>query len=140
MLVAGLAMLFLLGAWHMAGIHLIRRVRPVSDSRPYLAVMVAFWGLVLLHFSEIVLGAGAYALALSFPDTGSISHVGGSRAAGLLYFSGINFATLGFTGQDARGPVRLLVMLQALGGFMLITWSATLVYSIWGDEFRKGND
>jgi hypothetical protein len=55
--------------------------------------------------------------------------------AGLLYFSGVTFATLGFTAQKAVGAIRLLVMAEALGGFMLITWSATFVYSIWSDRF-----
>ncbi|AKH43927.1 hypothetical protein WYH_02900 [Croceibacterium atlanticum] len=133
----GLAVQALLGAWHLYGLRLIKKIRPVGDEHPHLGVLAAFWGLGILHFSEIVLGAAAYALALTIPAAGNISQVEGSQAAELLYFSGTTFTTLGLTHQQASGPIRLLVMLQSLGGFMLITWSATFVYTIWGELFRR---
>jgi hypothetical protein len=141
MLGAGLALIMAAGAWHLGGILLIKRLKPDSRHHPHLAVLITFWGLVLLHFSEIVLAALFYALVLSFPGAGSIREGYGEGLGGLIYFSGISFATLGFTQQIAAGPIRLLAMLQSLGGFMLITWSATFVYSIWDERFRQtGND
>ena len=50
---------------------------------------------------------------------------------GLIYFSGINFTSLGYTQIEAAGPLRLINMMQSLGGFMILTWSATFSYSIW---------
>ncbi len=138
MLAIGLVLLLGSGAWHLGGILLIKRCKPDSGEHPYLAVLLTFWGIALLHLSEIALGAFAYSLVLSLPGAGSISDSFGSSASGLLYFSGITFTTLGLTQQTVSGPVRLLVMLQALGGFMLITWSATFVYSIWDERFRQG--
>lgn len=136
----GLLFIAFLGAWHLGGLLLIRKAKPSSGQHPYFAVLVTFWGLLLLHFSEIALGALAYALVLGIEGTGTLSEGYGSSMGGLLYFSGTTFATLGFTQQTATGAVRLLVMLQALGGFMLITWSATFVYSIWEERFRHPED
>lgn len=132
----GILLLMAGGAWHLAGILLIKRVTPKASNRPLLGVLLTFWGLLFLHLSEIAASAFIYALVLSLPETGSIARGYGDTIAGLLYFSGINYATLGYTQQVAHGPLRLLAMLQALGGFMLITWSATLVYSVWADQFR----
>jgi hypothetical protein len=140
MLGAGLALLMISGAWHLGGILLIERVKPDSGRHPHFAVLLTFWCLIILHFSEIAIAAAAYALALTIPGAGSISEGYGDSAGGLLYFSGITFTTLGFTQQTTVGPVRLLAMLQALGGFMLITWSATFVYSIWDERFRQTDD
>ncbi len=137
---AGLALLMVSGAWHLGGILLIKRLKPDSKSHPHLAVLITFWGLVLLHFTEIALAAIGYALALSVPGAGTISEGYGDSAGGLLYFSGITFTTLGLTQQTTAGPIRLLAMLQALGGFMLITWSATFVYSIWDERFRQTDE
>lgn len=140
MLGAGVALLLVSGVWHLGGILAIKACKPASGEHPYLAVLVTFWGLALLHLSEIALAAGGYWLALSLPDTGAITHESGTRMAGLLYFSGVSFATMGYTAQDATGAIRLLVMLQGLGGFMLITWSATFVYSVWDERFgHSGN-
>ena len=133
----GFALLLGSGAWHLSGIVLIKRITPDPGKRPFLGVLLTFWGLAILHVSEIVLGAVAYWLALSFSEAGLIAKGYGDTMAGLLYFSGINYATLGYTQQVAHGPIRLLAMLQALGGFMLITWSATFVYSIWDEQFRQ---
>ena len=58
----------------------------------------------------------------------------------MLYFSGVTYATLGYTQQVAQGPIQLLAMMQSLGGFMLITWSAAFVYSIWDEQFRARPD
>lgn len=131
----GLLFIAFLGAWHLGGVLLIKKVKPPSGKYPFLAVLVTFWGLLLLHFSEIVLGALVYGMVLNIEGTGTLTEGYGSTMGGLIYFSGVTFTSLGFTQQNASGAIRLFVMLQALGGFMLITWSATFVYSIWGNRF-----
>lgn len=137
MLGAGLLLLMASGAYHLGGILLIRQITPQVRKRPILGILLTFWALVLLHSSEIAIAAAVYAVALGVRGAGSIAGGYGDSAGGLLFFSGTNYATLGYTQQIARGPVRLLAMLQALGGFMLITWSATFVYSLWADQFGQ---
>lgn len=133
----GIALLFAAAPWHLGGLLLIGRLQPSRERHPFGAIMVTFWGLILLHLSEIVAGAAVFAAVLSFPETGAIDGVGaGSRWSDLLFASGAAYATLGLSLKDGEGPIRLLAMLNALGGFLLITWSATFVYSIWSNQFR----
>lgn len=136
MILGGLGGVALLGLWHLGGLLALTWLKPAGGERHALAVLVTFWGLLLLHFSEIVLCAVMLHLALAMPGAGEISGGPGAGAAGLLYFAGINFTTLGLTDQTARGAIRLLIMLQSLGGFMLLTWSATFVYSVWEERYR----
>ncbi len=140
MLAAGMATLMASGAWHLAGILFLKNIVPDAKDHPHIAILLTFWGLLLLHVSEIAFGAFAYGLAMSIEGAGSITGGYGDSPVGLLYFSGVTYATLGFTGQIVEGPIRLFAMLQSLGGFMLITWSATFVYSIWDEQFRSHPD
>lgn len=125
-----------LGAWHLAGLLLLKRCKPSGDRHSYFAVLTTFWGLLALHISEIAWCAGMLAVALKMSNGSLIVDGYGDSVAGLVYLAGVTFTTLGFTGQTASGPVRLLLMLQSLGGFMILTWSATFVYSIWEERFR----
>lgn len=121
---------------HLIGIRLISRVIERFDWGGNLSVLVAFWGLGILHLTEIGFGALVYYWAVGDWNLGTIEKGFGKSWEGLLYFSGISFTSLGYTQQNTMGAVRLIVMMQALMGFMLITWSATFVYSIWQKYFR----
>ncbi|QIQ85581.1 ion channel [Erythrobacter sp.] len=134
----GIALLFAFGGIHLAGLEGIRWAKPKRHRHSPLGLLLTFWGLALLHILEIGIAAGAIAWLLGDPAYGMLSDgVNGSDAADLLYFAGISFSTLGYTGMDAHGPIRLMVMMLSLSGFMLITWSATFIYTIWGETFRQ---
>ncbi|MGB5778953.1 ion channel [Allopontixanthobacter sediminis] len=132
----GIGLLFAYGAFHMAGLELIRRAKPKQKKHRHLGLLFTFWGLAILHLIEIALAALLLAYLLSFPENGSLTEGFGSSAADFLYFAGVSFATLGYTQLEAHGAIRLLVMTLSLSGFMLITWSATFIYTIWGESFR----
>lgn len=132
----GAGLLFAYGVLHLAGLELIRRLKPRQDRHRRLGLLFTFWGLAMLHMLEIAVAAVALAFLLSQPGYGSLSEGFGSTAADYLYFAGVSFATLGYTQLEAHGAIRLLVMMLSLSGFMLITWSATFIYTIWGESFR----
>lgn len=133
----GVGLLFAYGLIHLGGLELIRKVRPDGKAHSSLGLLFTFWGLALLHLFEIALAALLLAYLLTNPDYGTLSEGFGSSAADYLYFAGVSFATLGYTQLEAHGAIRLLVMLLALSGFMLITWSASFIYTIWGETFRQ---
>lgn len=135
-LACGVALLFAYGVLHMSGLELIRRAKPRQDNHRYLGLLFTFWGLAVLHLLEIAIAAGVLALLLSAPGNGTLSEGFGSSVADYLYFAGVSFSTLGYTQLEAHGAIRLLVMTLSLSGFMLITWSATFIYTIWGESFR----
>ena len=136
-LACGVSLLFVYGLLHVAGLEILRRAKPSQEKHRYIGLLVTFWGLAVIHLIEIAIGAGVLALLLSMQGMGSLSQGFGSTAADFLYFAGVSFGTLGYTQLEAHGAIRLLVMTLSLSGFMLITWSATFIYTIWGESFRE---
>ncbi|MFW5883444.1 MAG: ion channel [Verrucomicrobiota bacterium] len=62
-----------------------------------------------------------------------------------LYFSGICYSTLGMAQFYPTDGFRVLAVIEALTGFLAITWSATFFYSAAGrivqrDSTDHGND
>ena len=133
----GVGLLFAYGVLHMGGLELIRSAKPRQDKHRFLGLLFTFWALAMLHMLEIAVAAVLLAFLLSSPGNGGLTEGFGSSAADYLYFAGVSFATLGYTQLEASGAIRLLVMMISLSGFMLITWSATFIYTIWGESFRK---
>ena len=133
----GVGLLFAYGPLHLTGLEIIRRIRPGASRHAVLGLLTTFWGLAVLHLLEIAIAAALLAHLLNDPINGVITPGSGSAAADHLYIAGVSFATLGFAHLEADGPIRLLVMLLSLSGFMLITWSAAFIFTIWGENFRR---
>ncbi len=106
--------------------------------QPNTAMVVGFIGLLLIHTLEILAFAGIYRLLLDWSWMGGFKQDFDHSWSGLIYFSGINFTTLGYTQIDTTGPIRMVNMMQSLGGFMILTWSATFMYSAWDKAFKRG--
>ena len=136
-LLLGFALIAALGIAHHYGLLAVRAMKPNSNARPQAAIMVAFLGLLALHTIEVLAFALVYWALLGW---GGLGGLGGSYDGswnGLIYFSGINFATLGYTQIEASGPIRMVNMMQSLGGFMVLTWSATFLHSVCERAWRE---
>lgn len=124
------------GVLHNAVLFGIGRIAPRAERRPHGRILVAFLALLLLHLAEILALAALNRALLARPWlAGTDPPV--LDWADTVYLTGVNFTTLGYTSIDLAGPVRLVTMAQALGGFMLLTWSATWLYSICEASWRK---
>lgn len=128
-LLLGFALLVLLGLGHHLGVLAIRYARPDPASHVFLSIACVFVGLLTLHVTEILAFAAVYAGLLEAGWFGSFGPRFDGSWSGLVYFSGINFATLGYTQIETEGPIRQINMMQSLGGFMILTWSATVLYT-----------
>ena len=137
-LATGLLFVLGLGLIHHIGVLTIIRVTPHAGGRGHAAVLVTFTGLLLLHSLEIVAAALALAGLLRIEAFGALAGAYSGTWEGLIYFSGMSFVTLGYTDIKAEGPIRLVAMFLSLGGFMVLTWSATLLYSVCGKAWREG--
>nr|WP_111299581.1 ion channel [Paracoccus saliphilus] len=129
-LLLGFGLVCILGIAHHYGLLAIRAAKPNAREAEKAAIMIVFVGLVGLHTLEILAFAGVYRLIVTW---GGMGDLGGAFAGSwndLIYFSGINFVTLGYTQIEAVGPLRIISMMQSLGGFMVLTWSATFLYSV----------
>lgn len=129
-LVIGFVLLVCVGILHNAALALIARATPKGLRPGRVPPSFVFAGLALIHLVEIAIYALAYMLLEHWlwPDSFSGNHQG--RWSDWLYYSGINFTTLGYTGIDVTGPMRMVSMMQSLGGFMVLTWSATYLYTV----------
>ncbi|MEN3793686.1 hypothetical protein [Fulvimarina sp. MAC3] len=137
-LLIGIVLILTLGFAHHFGVLTIIRITPHAEAKGHLAVLVTFAGLFALHLAEILAFAVIFAGLLSFEALGSFTGSYTGSWADLIYFSGTNFVTLGYTGITVTGPIRIINMLQSLGGFMALTWSATLIYSVSGTAWHQG--
>ncbi len=136
-LLIGFVLVALLGVAHHYGLMLVRRAQPDPDDKPQATIMIAFLGLLALHTVEILAFAVVYRGLLAWGGLGGLGGGFDQTWSGLVYFSGINFATLGYTQIEASGPLRMVNMMQSLGGFMILTWSATFLYSVCETAWRK---
>lgn len=134
---AGFLFISLLGSVHLAGLRLIRLVLPDHKRKPNLGVILTFSGLALLHLIEIALCALTLYTTQAFPRIATLNPQFEESLADHFYYAGMAFTSLGHSQIDATGAVRLLTMMISLAGFMLITWSATFIYTVWGERFRR---
>jgi len=131
-LAGGFVLVAGLGVFHHLALRALRGLARPVERRPNRSILTAFLGLLVIHTAEILAFALAFRLILGLSGIGALTIDDRPVAwVDLVYYSGINFTTVGYTEIRADGPFRLISMMQSLGGFMVLTWSATFLYSIW---------
>lgn len=92
-------------------------------------VILMVLGLFVAHVIEIWLyGAVAWTL-VQFEGAGAV--IGQHEVTTILdhvYFSAVSYTTLGYGEVYPVGPIRFIYGTEALTGFMLITWSASITF------------
>lgn len=136
-LLLGFMLVGALGIGHHYGLLAVRRIKPNSNESPQAAIILTFLGLLILHMIEVLAFAVVYKALLDWGGFGGFGASYDVSWGGLIYFSGINFATLGYTQIETSGPIRMINMMQSLGGFMILTWSATFLYSVCEKAWRE---
>ena len=82
---------------------------------------------LIAHSIEITLFALAYRASIA-SGFGTLEGNFTGSVADHLYFSYAAFTTVGFGDIVPTGPLRLLAGMEALTGFVLITWTASFLY------------
>jgi hypothetical protein len=136
-LVIGFLLVAALGVVHHFALRALDRLKGTEKKRANRSLIMVFIGLLLIHTLEILAFAGAYRLLLGWSWMGELTGDAGANWSALVYFSGINFTSLGYTRIETSGPIRMVSMMQSLGGFMILTWSATFIYSAWSQAFKR---
>ncbi|GGL80593.1 hypothetical protein [Wenxinia marina] len=119
-LLTGFLLVAALGAFHHYGLLGIRAIKRRVGS-PQAAILGTFLGLLALHTLEVLAFAVIYWAILQWAAFGTLGGGYDHEWSGLIYFSGINFATLGYTQIETAGPIRMIGMMQSLAGFMVLT-------------------
>ena len=111
----------------MAATFLMRRFEGASAHQSACMVMMVL-GLFIAHVVEIWLfGVTSWSLA----QVDGAGAVVGGEVSGLtdyIYFSAVTYTTLGYGEVYPVGPIRFIFGTEALIGFMLITWSASVTF------------
>ncbi|NAW11697.1 two pore domain potassium channel family protein [Halomonas sp. D1-1] len=80
------------------------------------------------HVTEIWMFAVGMVLLAQHPLAGSLEGIATLQFLDFVYFSAITYTTLGYGDLIPTGPLRFITGSEALLGFMLITWSASLTF------------
>ena len=108
-----------------------RRLNLRPTSHRHRRVLYGILFALMLHIAEIWLFGFAYWLLGFWPAAGQISQIGVEGSLSLLdavYFSATTYSTAGYGDLAPLGPIRLIAAIEALVGFLLITWSASFTY------------
>lgn len=105
-------------------------------------LLVVIFAAFVAHALEIfIYGLGFFILIKYL----AVGHLVGTAEFSLLncvYFSAETYTSLGFGDLTPKGPVRLLVGVEALNGLLLIGWSASYTYfameQFWGSDKEGG--
>jgi len=113
---------------HYEALRLTGRLLPRLPIRPRQRVLVVIASCFGAHFLEIILYAAVFAVLNERAGFGKIEGEVASTALDFFYFSITSYTTLGVGDAYPKGPIRVLAGIEALNGFLLITWSASFTY------------
>ena len=99
-----------------------------SDAPGYRRVLFVIFGVMALHLLEIAVFGGAWWVLNVVPGTGTVAGATALRWHDALFMSVLAFTSLGFDNLTPLGPIRVLAGVEALTGFVLITWSASFAF------------
>ena len=88
--------------------------------------------LFLVHIAEIGMYAITYGVSVSVLELGVFQGALITDAMSYLYYSGVIYTTLGLGDIEPQGHIRFITAMEALNGFLLITWSASFTFLAMG--------
>lgn len=104
------------------------RIAIAPAPRVLCIVFVVLWA----HLIEIVLYAGAYAIAIGLLEIGEFGGLAVDGPFDLLYFSSVTYTSLGLGDVIPTDHLRFISGIEALNGLLLITWSGSFIYLAMG--------
>ena len=113
---------------HYEGLSWIGRAIRMRSLHHRSKILVLIFAQLALHFTEIWIFALGFFLLTQNPGYGALSPVPSSGFLEFVYFSAITYTTVGFGDYVPTGAIRFLCGMEALTGFVLITWSASFTF------------
>jgi len=114
---------------HYEGLSQLSRRLPLLGVQRRRRVLHGIFGVLGIHVVEIwVFALATFGLVHLDSRFGQIRGIPSNSLLDHVYFSAVTFSTVGFGDVVPIGPLRFLVGLEALSGFVLITWSASFTY------------
>ncbi|NIV33218.1 MAG: two pore domain potassium channel family protein [Anaerolineae bacterium] len=129
-IVAAATLVALVASVMLHGMVVVRLMRCFRDKSLHQAAILVFMvlGLFLAHVVEIWLFGVLSWLLGNLEGGGTITGQSLSGLPDYVYFSAVTYTTLGYGEVYPVGPMRFIFGTEALIGFMLITWSASVTF------------
>lgn len=113
---------------HYEFLYRITTLVPKMNIKHRFRIVVVILIALIAHVVEIWLFALAYFYMAKDEAWGGIRGNFDGSLLDSVYFSFTNFSTLGFGDIEPFGAIRFLVGMEALVGFVLITWTASFLF------------
>ncbi len=113
---------------HYEALNACTRLLPVLSHRRRRRVLILIFVVLVTHVAEIWLFGLGYFLLSRDPVLGSLAGLPTAELPDYVYFSAMTYTTVGFGDVVPVGAIRFLAGMEALTGFVMITWSASYTY------------
>lgn len=113
---------------HFEALNKLSLITPRIPIQHRLRVLIGISGALVAHVIEIFVFALGYYFMVNQAGFGSLIGRFDKSLMDCVYFSLVNFTTLGFGDIIATGDLRFLAGLEALTGLVLITWTASFMF------------
>ncbi len=101
------------------------------------SILIGVIGVMIAHVVEIWVFGGGYYLMLNAFELGELQGKFDGSLLDCVYFSFINYTTLGYGDIYPQGLIRFATGLEALMGLVLITWSASFLFILMQRHWKK---
>lgn len=118
---------------HYEALYRLSVTMPKLSIRYRYRVIVGMIGAFIAHAVEVWLFAFTYLFVIRSGRFGGINGLADPDLMDCVYFSFVNYTTLGYGDITPYGLVRFTAGLEALTGLLLIAWTASFMYY----EIRK---
>jgi len=113
---------------HYEALYRLTTLMPRLGVRHRYRIVLGVLGALVAHAVEVWLFAFAYYVMHHAEGWGELSGNFGGNLMDCAYFSFITFSTVGYGDIYPQGALRSLSGIEALTGFVMITWSASFLY------------
>lgn len=113
---------------HYEFLYQFTKLMPKLKIRHRVRVLFGVFAALAAHTLEVLVYGATYYLMDGGSDWGSLKGNFDGTLFSAVYFSFTAFTTLGLGDIEPTGNMRLLVGIESLAGFLLITWSASFLF------------
>jgi len=123
---------------HYEVLNACNRYLPVlSPRRRRRRVLILIFVVLVAHVAEIWLfGIGYFLLSRNYA-LGELAGLPTMELPDFVYFSAMTYTTVGFGDAVPVGAIRFLAGMEALTGFVMITWSASYTFLEMQRDWRR---
>lgn len=101
---------------------------PRLQMRHRVRVIIGVFGTICAHIIEVWIFGLAFYLMITYGDFGTLEGMFDGSLTDAVYFSFMNYTTVGYGDIVPSGQLRFLAGMEAITGLSLITWSASFMF------------